>query len=229
MKNTNEEILLRIARLLMLHGSFNNNLGLMNGKMGIIIFFYHLSKYFDKKIYEDFAGELIDEIYKEIHNHYPSSFENGLSGIAWGMEYLIQNRFVEADANEVLEDLDKMVFEWDIRRVNDYSLNTGLEGIARYVISRCVRKPIEKISIPNDYIIDLIIALEKNPENDIKISNALKNIVNRTYLDPEDTFLIDLISQIKFKQTEIFNGIRPLGIGNNGYAGIGLSLMFNQK
>ncbi len=223
------EILVRIAKFLMLHGSFVNNLGLINGKMGIIIFFFHLSRYTGKKIFEDFAGEMIDEIYKEIHDHYPSDFENGLSGIAWGMEYLIQNQFVEADSNEVLEDLDNMIFEWDIRKVCDLSLETGLEGIARYVISRCIGKTEEQISIPRDYIIDLIMALEKNPDNDIKVSNTLKSIVDRTYLDSEDIFLIDLISRIKFRQIELFNNTRALGIGNNGYTGIGLKLIFDRK
>ena len=70
-----DESLLRIARFLMLHGSFTNNLGLINGKMGIIIFFFHLSRYTRKKIFEDFAGEMIDEIYKEIHaNMVPTYF-----------------------------------------------------------------------------------------------------------------------------------------------------------
>jgi hypothetical protein len=229
MENTKEEILARIAKLLMLHGSFSHNLGLINGKMGIIIFFFHLSRYTDKKIYEDFAGELIDEIYKEIHNHYPTNFENGLSGIAWGMEYLIQNQFVEADANDVLEDLDKMVFEWNIRRVNDYCLKTGLEGIARYVISRCAGKPKEQILIPRDYIEDLIIVLEKKTNKNLEISETLRSIINEEYIEAGDSLLTYLMSKIRFRKTDIFNNTRVLGIGNNGYAGIGLKLIFDNK
>lgn len=223
-----KETLARIAKFLMLHGSFTNNLGLINGKMGVIIFFFHLSRYTRKKIFEDFAGEMIDEIYKEIHDHYPSNFENGLSGIAWGMEYLIQNQFVEADSNEVLEDIDKMIFEWDIRKVSDFSLETGLEGIAHYVISRCMGKTEERISIPRDYIIDLIRVLEKNSNNDIRISNTLKSILDNRSFDIKDTLLIGLISKVKFKPKEIFNNARALGIGNNGYTGIGLKLIFER-
>ena len=145
MENAKDTTLVRIAKLLMLHSSFIGDLGFMNGKMGIALFFYHLSRYTDKKIYDDFAGELIDEIYTEIHNHYPSNFRNGLCGIAWGIEYLIQNQFVEADANEVLYDLDKMIFEWDVRKISDSTLETGLEGIAHYVIARCTGKPTKNI------------------------------------------------------------------------------------
>lgn len=228
MESYKKEILIRIARILMLHGSFTNNLGLINGKMGIIIFFFHLSKYTQKKIYEDFAGEMIDEIYKEVHNHCSCDFENGLSGIAWGIEYLIQNQFVKANANEVLEDLDKKILEWDVRRINDYSLETGLQGIAQYVISRCREKSNDQNLISKDYVSDLIIALKKNPNNDIDISITLKNLVNSECVKNKDCILISLISKIKFNPTDIFNNSRVLGIGKNGYAGIGLKLLLDK-
>ncbi|MDR1504238.1 MAG: hypothetical protein LBT43_17460 [Prevotella sp.] len=225
-----DESLLRIARFLMLHGSFVNNLGLINGKMGIIIFFFHLSRYTENKIFEDFAGEMIDEIYKEIHNHYPTNFENGLSGIAWGIEYLIQNEFVKANSNEVLEDLDKMIFEWDVRKVSDFSLETGLEGITHYVISRCIGKPPENIIIPKDYISDLVIVLEGNKKaHNIQEISILKNILKEELINIDDPLLINLISKIKFQPAKIFVETRPLSIGNNGYAGIGLNLIFNNQ
>lgn len=230
MENAKDETLVRIARLLMLHGSFNNNLGLLNGKMGIIIFFYHLSKYTGKKIFGDFAGEMIDEIYTEIHDHYPSNFENGLSGIAWGIEYLIQEKFVEADSNEVLEDLDKMIFEWDVRKVSDFSLETGLGGIVHYVIARCIGKSKEEIIIPTDYISDLIIAFGKNPRADnMQKLSILKNILKGEFIDIKDSLLINLTSRTRFHTGKVFIDTRPLGIGNNGYAGIGLNLIFNRK
>lgn len=225
MDNNNNEILVRIAKLLMLHGSFSKKLGLMNGKMGIIIFFYHYSKYTNKKIYEDFAGEMIDEIYKELHDHYPANFGKGLAGIAWGMEYLIQNQFVEAEANEVLEDLDEMIFEWDIRKISDPTLNSGLEGIAHYVISRCKGRPVENIKIPRDYIEDLIVSLE-NHTNSITTINILKNIMKGSTYNIKNTLLTDLITKIKYQPRNIFNDKRVLGIENNGYAGIGLNLIF---
>jgi len=227
MKFTKDEILARTAKLLMLHGSFIHNLGLMNGKMGIAIFFYHLSRYTNRKIYDDFAGELVDEIYSEIHNHYPSDFLNGLCGIAWGIEYLIQNHFVEADANEILYDLDKMIFEWDVRKINDYTLETGLEGIARYAIARCSGKKVANITIPTDYISELCTALEICKKERMAI--ILKNILTGEYSNRKDNLLTDLVCKVKYNQILLFNEHRPLGISNNGYAGIGLNLILIEK
>lgn len=227
MENTQNKILARIAKLLMLHSSFIGNWGLMNGKMGVALFFYHLSRYADKKIYDDFAGELIDEIYAEIHNHYPSDFENGLCGIAWGIEYLIQNHFVEADANEVLCELDKMILEWDVRRISDLTLESGLEGIAYYVIARCTGKPTRNITIPGDYISELCMALEKSGRE--RIAATLKNVVASECYRIKDIVLTDLIHKTKYTRKNLFKENRPLGINNNGYAGIGLHLILKEK
>lgn len=227
MENTKDEMLFRIAKLLMLHSSYGANLGLMNGKMGIALFFYHLSRYTGRKIYDDFAGDLIDEIYAEIHNHYPSNFKDGLCGIAWGIEYLIQNHFVEADSNEILYDIDRMIFEWDVRKISDYTLDSGLEGIAHYVIARCTGKSIKNIVIPKEYISELSSALEKAEKNEISV--ILKTILNGEFSIAKNTLLTDLILNAKYNIKNIFSDKRSLGIRNNGYAGIGLNLIFKEK
>ena len=43
------EILQSISHNLMLHSSFINNIGLLKGKMGIAIFFYHYYNYTKKE------------------------------------------------------------------------------------------------------------------------------------------------------------------------------------
>src|SRR5450759_41468 len=94
LKSKVDRRLQRIANVLLLNASFIDNLGLLNGKMGIAIFFFHYSRYTGNKAFEDFAGELIDEIYEEISTLTPMNFEDGLTGIGWGIEYLIRHNFV---------------------------------------------------------------------------------------------------------------------------------------
>jgi hypothetical protein len=52
----------RIANLLLLNASFIENLGLLNGKMGIAIFFFHYARYTNNKIFENYADDMVDEI-----------------------------------------------------------------------------------------------------------------------------------------------------------------------
>src|SRR5690606_26303535 len=89
------------------------------------------------QIYEDYAGELIDEIYEEITANTPVDFENGLAGIGWGIEFLVQNGFIEADTDEVLEEFDNRIFKELIYNTpNDIGLLNGLTGLGAYFLKR---------------------------------------------------------------------------------------------
>ena len=130
---TTDSQLLRIARSLILNAGFLHDISLCNGTMGIAIFFFHYSRYSNNNTYTEFAWDLIEDIYKNIHNGLPVNFENGLCGTGWGIEYLVQHKFIEGDTGEVLEDLDRLVMERDPRRITDLSFEKGLGGIHYYV------------------------------------------------------------------------------------------------
>ena len=60
------KMLNRIIHYLILNASFIRDLGLLDGKMGICIFFYLYARQTGSKLYEELGGYLLDEIYKEI-------------------------------------------------------------------------------------------------------------------------------------------------------------------
>ena len=224
----NDETLRRIARYLMLHTSHQDNLGLLNGKMGVAIFFFHYTEYIAKKVYKDFAGELINEIYKEIHVNYPCDFKDGLSGIAWGVEYLVRNQFVEGETDEILEDLDRQILERDVRRIQDNTLDTGLKGLAYYIISRCANRERNNNIISEEYILDLIKALQSNIYKDnenTQLIKTLKGILAHQQVTISTGFIEDILEKATFRYKSLFETSRSLGISNNGYAGIGLKIM----
>jgi hypothetical protein len=247
--NTKDEILHRIARYLMLNGSFADNIGLLNGKMGITIFFYHYARYTENKLFDDYAGKLLDEIYNEIHSSTPLNFEDGLCGIGWGMEYLISNHFVDANPDEILEDLDKRIIEWDVRRITDYSLETGLKGIAVYVNSRCENREKDNPYFTKEYILDLCAALKvchcglDDPQSTVQpchcgldpqspekmhlcsLIETVEKIVNKERIINSYNPVFDIIDKIKYNPKSFFEKSRPMGINKSGYAGIELQLM----
>ncbi|MDP3442622.1 MAG: lanthionine synthetase LanC family protein, partial [Ignavibacteria bacterium] len=120
---------------LLLNASFIDNLGLMHGKMGIAIYFFHLARETENQIYEDYAGELIDEIYDEIDTNTPLDFENGLGGIGWGIEYLVQKGFIEADTDKVLESIDNQLHS-SRNYISGIGLLNGLVGLGYYYLKR---------------------------------------------------------------------------------------------
>lgn len=129
-----------IANILLLNSGPMTNLGLINGKMGVAIFFYQYSRYTNKAFYEGYAGTLIDEIFDQIKKWAIFDFSNGLTGIGWGIEYLVQNGFVEADADEVLEDNDKAVARSLFQNPVSLLNQTDLYSFGLYYLSRlCIK------------------------------------------------------------------------------------------
>ena len=200
-----DALLERIARHLMMHASFLPNIGLYHGKMGIVLFFAHYARNTGNTLYEDFAGELLDEVYEEIHSALPVDFESGLCGIGWGIEYLLQNGFMEGDADEALAELDANMMERDLRRITDYSMRTGLEGISCYVSKR-INSPFRKHG--------------KLPFDETYL-NEWKNVASSISI-PEEKVILDSMINTLPEGEDI--GIWKLGL-KNGCAGAGLKMM----
>ena len=82
------------------------------------------------------ANELVSGILDGLDFRTTWDFATGLSGIAWGIEYLVQNGYEDCNTNIVCRDIDWKISQLSIVRMDDLSLDTGLEGILHYVLAR---------------------------------------------------------------------------------------------
>lgn len=105
-----QSVLQQISDVLMMNGGFLSNPGLYTGDMGIVLFFARYARYTQNSLYLDYAYELIEKIQKRIHQHTPTNYREGLTGIGSAIEYLVQNDYFEADTDEILENLDERIF-----------------------------------------------------------------------------------------------------------------------
>lgn len=165
----------RITNALLLNASFIDNPGLMHGKMGIAIYFFHLARETENQIYEDYAGELIDEIYEEISITTPLDLENGLAGIGWGIEYLAQSGFIEADTDEVLEEFDKSIIHEIIYHApDDISILQGISGYITYFLKR-IKNGSKKKPVLKRALLKTILLLRKYiDKNDVGVNYLWK-------------------------------------------------------
>ena len=228
--NSKNEILKKIAQHLMLNASFADTSGLLNGKMGVVVFFFHYAKYSKKSIYKKFAYELLDEIYEDICPDTPVDFKDGLSGIAWGIDYFICNNSVDIDDKVLLDELDELITKTGINEIQDSSVETGLKGLAHYVISRKSNALLNHSTISTNYVRNLIAALSQaNQEEEATfLIQQLYLVVKEIRpIYEHDRLLRKIVRNVVYDPNLIFSPHRLWGIDNNGYAGIGLKLIWD--
>lgn len=155
-----------------------SNLGLTNGKAGISIFLYYLSKNLSDDRYAEYADSLLEDIYENVTLIKDSTAD--IIGMGWCVEYLIQNKFCEGDADEILEQVDNRVYKimsWEDRK-RSLDLTHGLVGYLHYLIIRLKNKE------------------DKNNSKEINVElfKLTINIISQEALD----YFIDLAKDIHF-------------------------------
>lgn len=203
MRKNDDIILQQIANHLIINSSFLTDLGLYHGKIGILVFFYNYARYTRNPIYEEFADELLDEIFNEVHDNIGIDFEKGLSGIGWGILYLLEKQFVAGDPNDILEDIDMKMMEVNLQRVRDFSLERGITGFSVYLSYR-------------------LSFLKDISYFDTHFVSSLQQVISDKEINVEFdlSFIINQCAYSSMKEI----GITSLGL-HNGYAGYGLKLM----
>lgn len=166
----------RIRNILMLKSNFIPDYGLLNGKTGIVLAYAHLYAHTHNNVYYDCMSELLDDVLNNIHKRMDFGFMSGLSGIGWGIEYLLQNHFVEGEGIEVCEDIDAEIMAFDPRRIMDISLEKGLEGLLHYVLIH-IRGSKDLLPFDKMYLSDLYermksLISDKNPASLTRLVNV---------------------------------------------------------
>lgn len=85
-------------------------LGLFNGQMGICIYFFYLARLRDNPEYRAFAERLLQQIFASASDISVINFSVGLSGIGWGIHHLLEEGFATGDFDDVLLDVDDVLF-----------------------------------------------------------------------------------------------------------------------
>lgn len=135
-KDINHKEYLKIFQETVLNASTTTDIGLFKGKMGYLVFLLHYTQYTDNEVLDELIDLLIKDIFQNINGKTPINMENGLCGIGWGIEYLLQNNLIDSETDDILTDIDKQIMERNPEFIKDFSFRTGLGGILLYVMIR---------------------------------------------------------------------------------------------
>lgn len=111
--------------------------GLLVGHAGVCLFLYQVYRKTGLSKFEEAADLMLDNILEKQTIMSSANFRDGLAGIGWGIEYLLQNHYCEADSNNILEDVDNLIFKAvHENRIPLLTINDGLCGYLFYLNSR---------------------------------------------------------------------------------------------
>jgi len=158
-------------------------IGLADGKMGLCIYYYYIGRIFNNTDYKQKAELLIDEVFEQIKITKILDIKNGLGGIGLGIEYLIENKYVAGDSNDILADIDNTLFKHicNLDKLKNDDLYPHLQLIYYFTVRLKKQK--------------------KNSENEHLFKDAVINAINyisdklfRNFTDEPVSFKIENLS-----------------------------------
>ncbi len=139
-------------------------IGLIGGLTGEALFLFYYAKYTQDMVYYDKAMELLTDVFDAINDGFAyHTFAAGLAGVGWAVEHLVQTDFIEADPDEILEDIDTYLHKamiLDIQEKGNYDFLHGASGCAIYFLNRLGNDKAGK------YLAEYIDELEKKSEKE---------------------------------------------------------------
>ena len=138
------------------------NLGML-GEMGRAVACFHQFRRTGEEEWAEKGEALLDEIISNCSPKLSVTYGSGLCGIGAGIEYLIQEGFVEGDGDEILYEVDYLVYNVSNgRALTGLTIDDGACGLAYYLYFRLrKRKELDDIRVLRNkehliYLIDWI-------------------------------------------------------------------------
>ena len=206
---TTEETL---VNRLILHANDIQAPGLLHGQMGAVLVIATYAGQLSKPYLDNAADFLYNIVVSQITNRTDIDFASGLAGISWGVEYLTQNGILPGVGNDICSDMDKQIMTLDIRRINDFSLESGLLGLWTCVWARIQGNLMAGLPLPFDsvYLKDWSNVLEQHADRFPRGAyRRLQNAINGNLdYEPLDFRLfVTPMNQVPETNMSLSNGI----------------------
>lgn len=208
----NDTITENLANYIALHSLDSNNVGLLTGRMGHIIALSHYSRYYSKPVFDTISDFLFSKVAYALSNLKTIDFGDGMAGICWAIEYLVQHGYMEGPAHDMCSCIENKILETNILKGSDFSLETGLLGLWEYVIARVQGNMMADLPLPfpREYLNDWELLIKKNtdkfrPDALSRLQAALSGVLIEKNIEIEQ--FINTTNNDKFTDLSLKNGI----------------------
>ncbi|MEM6628128.1 MAG: lanthionine synthetase LanC family protein [Bacteroidota bacterium] len=126
------------------------SLGIFNGKMGLVNFFFNHYLVFEEESSFQKVENLVEEVVNALANknfdEYGASFAEGMAGIGYLLSVLDKKKVLDQDLSNILKAIDEYLFEeaYDMLLDDNFDYLYGALGIVYYFQSRLPNTKVEK-------------------------------------------------------------------------------------
>ena len=162
---------------------YDDNLGVLAGISGVALFQFYYSKHTNNDYHADIGAEIITHCIEKINTGFSHpSFCNGIAGLAWVIQHLRKEGFIELNSDDLLSQFDdflykKMIIDF---RENKYDFLHGALGYAFYFFKRF--KETERVELREKYQNILFFSISEMERLSTKDNNSVKWL---SIIDPE--------------------------------------------
>ena len=123
----------------------STSLGLENGRCGLVLLTFLLSEKDERDKEKAFTH--LNYLLEHVYESTSLSFNEGLMGIGWTLEFLTQNQYISNSCDSLLHEIDDIIYKWvNFHQLDSFSLNNGYIGTLLYF---CYRLRGDRILSPN--------------------------------------------------------------------------------
>ncbi len=141
------------------------DIGILEGSAGISLFFFYYSRFNSSNESESFGAKIIENAINKINEgYYNPSYCSGIVGLAWAIELLVEENFINADTGHIFNDLDDTFYSILISEIKkgNYDFLYGALGYGNYFIKKYKNTKSKKLKDRyRNYILELISQLQK--------------------------------------------------------------------
>lgn len=125
----------KLMHQVVLHANDVPARGLFGGQMGIVLVLSEYARLRKLRPLRTATNFLLDLLLTNLSTAATLGFADGLTGIGWGVEYLLQHKFQRGSGVEICEAIDQKLMQQNILRQTDLTLEQGVEGWLHYIIA----------------------------------------------------------------------------------------------
>lgn len=204
----------RIVNHLILNSNILSDNSLYYGKTGIALAFYMYGSKHNKALFS-IADALLKDIENTLYVDDLFPFGEGLSGVGWGIDYMLINAYAPKDNLIISKNIAELVVQYSLDRlltnISDIQISYFIEYVLIHIKSCYSQK---KYPFDKKFLSELFSFLTNNSYASSKLNNLIKVYVDY-YIEgtiPSEIFNINNIMTevIEFDNKDIL--LYPLGV-----------------